>query len=283
MLYSLYILGFSLANMLPLKAGYAIAVFAARVYWFFARRDQVEIKENLRVVLGEDVSEKELDRHVRAIFKNFGKYLVDFFKFTKFTEEYIDKHITVNGKENLDRALEHGKGVIATTVHLGNWELGAAVVGGLNYPINAIVLEHTNKHINEFFNRQRAINNMKPIPLGLSMKECFRALKRNEVLAIAGDKDYTSGGIYVDFFGKKALIPKGPAAFSVKTGAPVVVTMLTRESDDSFVLTFEEPIIYEPSGDYERDVRKLMGIYLEKFEKYIRKYPNQWYVFRKIW
>lgn len=283
MLYPLYILGFSLANLLPLRVGYAVAVFIARVYWFFARRDQAELKDNLRVVLGDDVSEKVLDKHVRAIFKNFAKYLVDFFKFTRFTEEYVTEHIRIDGRENLDKALKEGKGVVLTSLHLGNWELGGAVVGGLKYPISAIVLEHKNRRINDFFNRQRAINEMKPIPIGLSIKECFKVLKRNEFLAIVGDKDYTSGGIYVDFFDRKALMPRGPAAFSLKTGAPIVITILTREKDDSFVLAVEEPIRYESTGDYEKDMRSLMELYLKRCEKYIRKYPDQWYVFRRIW
>ncbi|MGB2601087.1 MAG: lysophospholipid acyltransferase family protein [Candidatus Omnitrophota bacterium] len=283
MLYSLYILGFSLANLLPLGVGYAVAVFIARGYWFFARRDQAELKENLRVVLGDDVSEKVLDKHVRAIFKNFAKYLVDFFKFTQFTEEYVAEHFKIEGRENLDRALDEGKGAVLTSLHLGNWELGGAVVGGLKYPISAIVLEHKNKRINDFFTRQRSINEMKSIPIGLSIKECFKALKRNEFLAIAGDKDYTSNGIYVDFFNRKALIPKGPAAFSLKTGAPIIITMLVREKDDSFKLIMEEPIRYKSTGDYEKDIIILMELYLKRCEKYIRKYPDQWYVFRRIW
>jgi KDO2-lipid IV(A) lauroyltransferase len=268
---------------LPLGVGYAVAVFIARGYWFFARRDQAELKENLRVVLGDDVSEKVLDKHVRAIFKNFAKYLVDFFKFTQFTEEYVAEHFKIEGRENLDRALDEGKGAVLTSLHLGNWELGGAVVGGLKYPISAIVLEHKNKRINDFFTRQRSINEMKSIPIGLSIKECFKALKRNEFLAIAGDKDYTSNGIYVDFFNRKALIPKGPAAFSLKTGAPIIITMLVREKDDSFKLIMEEPIRYKSTGDYEKDIIILMELYLKRCEKYIRKYPDQWYVFRRIW
>jgi KDO2-lipid IV(A) lauroyltransferase len=195
----------------------------------------------------------------------------------------VAEHITVRGRENLDRAIEEGKGAVLTSLHLGNWELGGAVVGGLKYPISAIVLEHKNKRINDFFTRQRSINEMRSIPIGLSIKECFKALKRNEFLAIAGDKDYTSNGIYVDFFNKKALIPKGPAAFSLKTGAPIIITMLVREKDDSFVLVIEDPIRYDPTGDYEKDIRDLMELYLKRCEKYIHKYPDQWYAFRRIW
>lgn len=283
MLYVLYLIGFFLAKVLPMRACYAIAGFVARIFYIFSKRDKEELKENLRVVLGEDTPKEVIDRHTREVFKNFAKYLADFFKFTVFTEEYIDKNIGIEGREHLDGALKEGKGVINLALHLGNWELGGAVVGGLKYPASAIVLEHKSKRVNDFFVKQRAINNFRSIPIGFQIKECFRALRRNEMVAIVGDKDYTSNGVYVDFFGKKALLPKGPAVVSLRTGAPIVFSVLTREKGDKFILHFEKPIKYTPTDDHEKDVRELMKIYIKFFEKYVRKYPDQWYVFRKVW
>ena len=86
--------------------------------------------------------------------------------------------------------------------------MGGAVFAALGYPVHAIVLEHKDKRINDFFINQRLANNFKSIPIGLKLRECYRVIKRNEALAIAGDKDYTESGEYVDFFGKKALIYK---------------------------------------------------------------------------
>ncbi len=283
MLYSFYVIGFSLAKFLPIRFCYAVGELVALGFYLFSKRDIVELKDNLRVVLGADTDDKVLKKHVRAVFRNFSKYLVDFFKFQKFTEEYIEKHIEISGTEHLDEMLGRDKGVLLVSLHLGSWELGAALLGGLKYPMNALVLSHKNKRINDFFVKQRGINDVRSIPVGAGIKECFKALKRKECLAIVGDKDYTSGGVYVDFFGKKALMPKGPAAFSIKTGAPIVFCALTRKKDDSLKFTFERPIICEPTGDMEKDVRELMSRYIKIFEKYIRAYPDQWYVFKRIW
>lgn len=283
MLYVLYRMGFSLAKILPLRTGYAIAEIIARAYFIFAKKDREALKENLRVILGEEASEMVLDEHVMEVFRNFAKYLVDFFRFPKFTEKYISRNIDIEGREHLDGCLSEGKGMIALSLHLGNWELGGAVVAGLEYPISAIVLEHKSKKIDDFFVRQRAINGMRSIPIGMQIKECFRALGRNEVIAIAGDKDYTSNGILVDFFGKKAVMPKGPAVIALRTGAPIVFCALIRKKNDTFKLCIEPPIKYEALGDPEKDLRTLMGKYLDIFEKHIRENPDQWYAFRKIW
>lgn len=283
MLYLLYLLGYFLANNLSLKTSYLIAEVVAQTYFTFARKDREKLGANLKVVLGKDTPKQVIDKHVLGVFKNFAKYLADFFRFPRFTEEYLLKNIEIEGRYCLDECLSQGKGVILVAIHLGNWELGAASVGGLKYPISAIVLEHADKRINNFFVHQRAINNVKSIPIGFQIKECFRVLKNNEVLAIVGDKDYTSTGIDVDFFGKKALLPKGPAVFALRTGAPIVFCGLIRKRNDRFKLCFEGPVKYKTTGDEGKDIRVLMGEYLRIFEKYIRKYPDQWYAFRKIW
>ena len=283
MLYLLYMVGFLLAKIVPIKAAYAIAETVARIYYKFSGSDKEALRKNLRVVLGDEATSEEIDAHVLKVFINFAKYLVDFFRFPKFTQEHIYENIEIEGKEYLDECLREGRGALATSVHLGNWELGGALVGGMNYPISAITLEHANKRINDFFIKQRAINDLKSIPIGIKIKECFKALKRNEVLAIAGDKNYTSNGVYIDFFGKKAFMPKGPAVISLRMSAPIVFTVLTREEGDKFKLCFEKPIRYKSTGDREKDVKALMGEYLRIFEKYIQRYPDQWYAFKPIW
>jgi len=283
MLYALYKLGIFLANILPLRGGYAVAEFAAGVYFRFAREGRKELGRNLAVVLGEGASAREVDRHVLGVFRNFAKYLVDFFRFPDLDEKFISSRVRIEGIENLDSCLKAGKGVITLSIHLGNWELGGAVLGAMGYPISALVLGHENPRINAFFTRQRTRNGLKPIPVGMPIKGCFQALKQNQVLAIVGDKNYTSGGVEVDLFGKKAMLPAGPALFSLKTGAPIVCCIMAREKDDIFRFRFEEPIRHDQTGDRDGDIRSLMKEYIRFFEKAIREYPDQWYVFKEIW
>ncbi|MFH1665649.1 MAG: lysophospholipid acyltransferase family protein [Candidatus Omnitrophota bacterium] len=283
MLYLLYIVGFFLAKVLPLRVSYSIAEAASRVFCLFAGKDKEGLRANLKVILGENIPEKEITRHILSVFRNFAKYLTDFFRFQVFTPEILSRYVKLEGIEHVDRCLSEGKGVIILTLHLGNWELGGAIVGSLKYPISGIVLEHADRRINDFFVKRRALNRLKSIPIGTQLRECFRALKRNEMLAIVGDKDYTESGTYIDFFGKKALMPKGPAVISLKTGAPIVFCAVIREKDDTFRMCFEPPVRYAPTGDLDRDVRALMGKYIKNFEKYIRENPDQWYAFRRIW
>jgi Kdo2-lipid IVA lauroyltransferase/acyltransferase len=283
MIYYIYMTGFFLAKSLPIDVSYSVAVAIAWVYFIFSKKDKGILRDNLRGALGRDVPIQEIDRNVLLILRNFAKYLVDFFRFPRFSTEYIADNIEVVGRENLDECLSEGKGVISVTLHLGNWELGAALVGGLGYDLCVIALEHSNARINNFFNSQRAINSVKSIPTGANVRSCFKALAKNQMVAIAADKDYTQTGIEVEFFGKKTSLPRGAAVISLRTGAPIVFTVLTREKGDKFKLVFEKPIRCKPTGDSETDIKNLMGEYVKLFEKYILAYPDQWYAFRRIW
>ncbi|MFH1797810.1 MAG: hypothetical protein ABH844_00460 [Candidatus Omnitrophota bacterium] len=284
MLYFLYLAGIFIAKILPLKVCYSLAAVISRMYFMFAGRDKEELRENLKIVFGTEVEKKQLDRYVFEVFFNFAKYLADFFKTFEIKEKYVNDNIKVQGSENLDKALEKGKGAIVVTIHLGNWELAGRVIGMLKYQVSAIALEHEDKRVNELFVKQRAESGVKSIFVGKAeIKECFKALKRNEVLGILGDKDYTSNGIYVDFFKKKARLPKGPAVFSLKTGAPIVFCVMVRGRSDEYQMYFKEPVFPEATDDYNKDLEIIMKKYIILFEESIQKYPGQWYAFRRIW
>ncbi len=283
MLYYLYIIGIILIRVLPLRALYALAGLVARLYCACSRQDKEAIRDNLGVILGGDATSAKIDSHVQSIFRNFAKYLVDFFKVRKLRKKEIDRFVKIEGIENIDRCLAEGTGAVLLSIHIGNWEMGGAVIGALGYPVSALVLEHGDKRINDLFVKQRVSNGLKVIPVGIQVKQCFRVLKNNELLAIVGDKDYTSNGEYIDFFGKKAFIPRGPAVLSLRTGAPIVICALTRERDNTFKFKFEKPMRYTPSGDREKDVKAFMEMYINVFESYIKKYPDQWYAFRRVW
>jgi len=269
---------------LPLKAGYAIATFIANAYFLFSKKDKKALISNIQVVLN-DPSKDRLARHyARMVFVNFAKYLVDFLRFEKIDENYIKSNFVFEGLENINEVLRHKKGAIILSSHIGNWELGAAAFSQImGFPFYAIALDHTDKKVNDFFIKQRGSKGVETIPIGLKLKKCFQVLKQNKVLAILGDRDFSEKGEKIKFLGKETLLPKGPAVFSLKTGAAILPTFILRQESDKFRFVIESPINQAPTGNEERDKRELIKSYVNVIERYIKKYPDQWYVFRNVW
>lgn len=283
MLYYLYLIGSFLARRAPLHTGYKTAERIADIYYVFARSERRHITSNLKRVLNNSDDQTLINTYIKHIFRNFAKYLVDFFRFPKLTKSYLMEHIQVSGKENMDKARSKGKGVILLSAHLGNWELGAAVIASLGYPLYAVALSHKDVKINNFFVNHRSMADVKTIPIGMQIKNCFTILKQNKILAIIGDRDFTESGLETEFFGKKTLIPKGPAVFSLRTGAPIVPTFMIRKEDGAFRIVMEAPIDYKPTGNEDRDIKEIMRRYLSVIEEYVKMYPDQWYMFREVW
>jgi KDO2-lipid IV(A) lauroyltransferase len=280
--YYIYRIGKFIALTLPLKLVYALAVFLADLHYFFAFRDRRFVNENLRVIFPKK-SIQEIRKLSRLVFRNFAKYLGDFFRFEKLDLKYIEKKIKLENLHNFDSALAKGKGVVVLTAHLGNWELGGVVLALLGYPFWAVALPHKNKKVNAFFDAQRNSKGVKVIAMGKAVRSCISEIRNNHMVALVGDRDFTDKGIVIDLFGLPTHFPEGPAALSLLTGAPIVPGFMLRNADDSFTLSIEKPIEFKPTGDKAKDLKSLVTLCKNIFEDYIRKYPEQWYVFRKFW
>jgi len=277
-----YKIGKFLAESIPVKLSYFIAERIADIYYLFAFQDQKEVAKNLRVIFPER-KEKELRRIRTGLFRNFAKYLVDFFRFEKISQDYIQKKVQVENIAYLKEALSANKGVINVTAHLGNWELGGIAVALMGYPIFGVALPHQDKQVDEFFNRQREIKGLKVIPLSQAVSRSLSLLKENKIVALVADRDFTQQGICIDFFNKPTIFPSGPAIFSLRTKAPILPVFLIRKKQDYFVLKFEKPIYPLEGKDMNDNIRDIIYCYKTIFEEYIKKYPQQWYMFRKFW
>jgi len=280
--YIFYRIGEMLSLSLPLKGAYAVAVFLSDLRYLFALRDRKIVTENLKTIF-PDKNDQEISRIRLRVFHNFAKYLVDFFRFNRLSMDYIKKNVKIKNIEYLEEGVKKGKGVIIVTAHLGNWELGGVVVSMLGYPLSSVALPHRSKAVTEFFTKQRESKGLKVFLLGNAAKGCLKTLRSNQILALVGDRDFTDGGKAVDFFGKPSLLPEGPAVFSLQTGATVILGFMLRNQDDSFSLIFEKPLQYTISGDRSKDLDNIISQCKSTFERYIRSYPDQWYMFRRFW
>ena len=285
-LYLLYRIGQFIVKVLPLNGAYRIAEILALIRYYLSKPDREIISKNLTVVLkakGEVVTKERLRYLSRQVYKNFGKYLVEFFKFSKIDKQFIDRKVTIENIDKLDKLLSEGRGVICVSAHLGNWELGAAIVSSLGYSLNAIALPHSTKLVSHFFDKSRTDRDIRVIPLGMAIRRCFKALRKNEIVSFLGDKDFSGGGIKVRFMDRETSMPKGPAVISLKMRAPIIFAFLVRQKNNNFRLFFENPIYPIQSQDEEDAVRIITQRCVEVIERYIKDYPAQWLMFRKIW
>lgn len=231
------------ALLLPRKAVYFLGEKIGIAYAMSQREEKTAVRENLRQILGGEISQKELEQMVLQVYVNFAMYLVDFFRIPKVNQFFIRRYVLFEGIEEVDRALEKKKGCILLTAHVGSWEIGGAILAELGYPMDVIALSHKNPWTHQFFLKQRLSKGIRSIPVQTALKGALTGLRQNHVVAILGDRDYTEQGIPVQFLGKTVSFPRGAAYLAVRTGAPIVPIFVLREKEDCFRLLCKKPIV----------------------------------------
>lgn len=272
----------ALSRALPERTAYWVGLRIADALYRRDRKGREAVQVNLRQIFkarGIVPAEGVLNGFARKTFQYFGKYLVDFFRFARLTPEQIRARVSLEHIEYMDQCMALGRGVVMVTAHFGNWELGGAVLAGLGYPMNAVVLPQPKENVNRLFQEQRAARGLKVILMGRSPFQLLRCLKNKEALALLADRDFSGHGEPAMFFGRPVRMPVGPAWLACRTGAPVLVGFLIRQVDDTYLLRFYPPILPQEETGQEAVRDKINRI----LEKEIAERPYQWYMFESFW
>src|SRR5439155_26160433 len=114
------------------------------------------------------------------------------------------------------------------------------------------------------------------------IRKVLEALRDQEMVITAIDRDITGTGHVMPFFGKPAPIPLGPAAIALRLGAPLLPVCVYRLPDDTYMAE-GTPLIYaESTGDSRADQVRATQELLPQIEGFIRQHPEQWHVPHRI-
>jgi Kdo2-lipid IVA lauroyltransferase/acyltransferase len=227
-----------------------------------------------------DLSENDRAAIAREMFRHLGRSLLEICWMRNLDAEALPATTTIEGIENMQRALEGGRGVVLFTGHCGNWEWMAAAIGLSGLPMNVIARELYDPRLNEFIVASRARHRIKTIGRGSgsSAREMLQTLRRNEILGVLIDQSIEAENADVDFFGRPAPTPIGPARLAIRAGAAVICGFIERENDRQRI-RFEEPIF--PRRDDEPAT--LTRAITSRIEEQIRRAPAQWVWMHDRW
>ena len=263
-----------------------VALFWGGLFWLFLGRKRRAVRANLRVVTGR----RGVAWLVFSTFWKFGRNWCDVMLMMRLRGKRLQGLIGCRGDIlPLDKALAKGNGAILVSPHLGNWELGGLGLADLGYRVNVLTFREPDEKINELrekVRRERGIgfiyverNDSSP----LAIIEAVNALRRNEVLALLGDRDGSSQTISLRFLGRDANIPTGAAYLSLASGAPVIPVFVPLENGKYSTLMGDAIYFQGGRGRRADVIREGMRRLVSIFEEHIRRYPDQWYNFFDFW
>src|SRR5437762_11642966 len=161
-------------------------------------------------------------RLVRETFRHAGQAFAELSLFEKILRR--PDYIRLEGVEALDAALARGRGAIAVTGHVGNWELLAAWAAAIGYPITVVVRRVNDLRFHSLIVRFRAAAGVEVLVRDdpRFVAAVGDALRRSRVVAMLIDQDTRGAGVFVPFFGRPAHTPPGAALLALRARVPVV-------------------------------------------------------------
>jgi KDO2-lipid IV(A) lauroyltransferase len=281
MLYWFHVVGTFLMGFVPVNVAYrVVAVGTPLVLQVFARGHLNRATNNMRQVLGPHADPGEARRLTRAAFANYARYMVDIVRMPHLKSRELIDNIRVDGWEHVEAAYEYGKGVVFATGHIGNWDMAGAAFAARGRPVSALVETLKPARWNERVQRTRNAAGVKAIPIENGPRAMLAALRKQEGLAVLVDRPLESDGVPVKFFGRETRVPGGAATLALRTGSPVVPAALVRDPYGRGYLAHIGPPIVGQKGD---DASAVMQGIMSWLEGIIRRYPDQWFMFRQMW
>jgi KDO2-lipid IV(A) lauroyltransferase len=270
---------------MPQRYLYGFARHIGSLGYKIARKQRKTALESLTIAFGQDKSPAQIEEIAKLCFSFMAKSGAELM-FLMDRPGLLEKSVEIIGKENLDNALSKGKGVILVSAHFGNFPLLLARLALSGYKASGIMRPMRDSRVEKIFLKKRNRFGIKTIysqPRSVCVSNTIKALRNNELVFIPLDQNFGTGGIFVDFFGRKAATATGPVVLAQRTKATILPCFIIRQKDDRHKIVFEPPLNLENGEDPGKtivvNIQKLTNI----IEYYIRRYPAEWGWIHRRW
>jgi KDO2-lipid IV(A) lauroyltransferase len=260
----------------------------ALVFFLMLRRERQAVTGNLSQVSGK--RGLALRWKVYLVFYSFCDLMVSYCFVPKATRsELLAMLVNPDGSgDKIGQCLAEGNGLIVWTAHVGNWEFASrllAIYGRVNV---ARVVEDNPAEI--ALRDLMADDRVKVVDLKQGVAatiELLHALRRNEIVAIQGDRVYQRRTFDVSFFSRPTSFPLGPFLLSQASGAPVLPALVVRRSWLRYRVLIGDPIAAVPPpvtrGDDDASLCEAMCQAVRFLETTLATYYDQWMNYFDFW
>jgi KDO2-lipid IV(A) lauroyltransferase len=255
---------------LALRAGLAFADALYGLYRLTPYRDF--IFGNIRKAYPHELTDREVHRLAHTHLRNLLKAIVELMRFPVLSRDGLDRLVSWEGREHLDRVIAEGRPVIFVSAHFGNYELMVAALRAIGTPLHVLVQVPSKDAFGQLFIESRDMVGVQTYANRgpASLRPVLRALRRGEAMAMLVDQHGEALDAKATLYGRPVSVPMGAFFFAENSGAAILPTYCVRTKDDRHVIHVEPELV--PTGDAQEDARRLYAV----LEKYLRKYPEMW-------
>ncbi len=267
-------------QFIPIKFALAVGRYLGSfIYYVYPRRKSIAMK-NLEIAF-PDYDRKKKMAILKSCYQHYGMVLVDFFRLPK-VKRGKDK-IIVNIPAKSIELMKNKSGGIILTGHLGNWEYIGPMLSIHNIKSAGVALIQKNRQSDRFFNELRISDNMKVLPVNSGSKVMIQHIKDGYYLGLISDQNAGNKGTKALFFNKPVSVPKGAAAFHLKTNTPILLGFCILCKDLHYKLSFHELDLKGLPKKSDDAIVEINQRFTKVLEEIVREYPEQYFWFHRKW
>src|SRR3990170_2114383 len=279
-----YTLNRGLAQLVPLSFGYWLSVPISDIFSLLWRSKREKARRNHARIVGRPVDDPLVERMAHRTFRHFGRYIVELLSVQGWSLEAMRGRIDIEGDQHFEEAMARGKGIIFTGAHIGSIEVASTLVLLKGFQISSVAERLNPKIMMDWLTACRAQMGVELLPAAGSGMTLVRRLRRGEMIALGGGMGGTGGdSVKVEFLGHETVFPVGPARLARISGAPIIFGWAARLRRGRYPPPLSPPLLSHRSLSPEEDARQVTRRIVAEFEQAVRRYPEQWYVFREMW
>jgi KDO2-lipid IV(A) lauroyltransferase len=267
---------------LPLGVSLFLGRLLGELLYSFDLKHKAQAYANIRVVLGNKLSQPQLKSLTKEFYRTFGQSLIEIFLLPVIDKKYLDKYISIENLNFIKEAFKEGKGVIFAAIHSGSWELSNLICAKLGFKFYLVVREQRYPHLDNLLNTYRKQKGCQLIQRESQTRSLIQALKSNEAMGITVDQGGKTGTL-VQFFGREASMATGALRLALKYDAVILPAYHTRVNGPYLKVVIEKPFKVKKTGNTDEDLKNNLQELVRVFEKLILRFPKDYLWTYKIW
>ncbi|MFI9173571.1 phosphatidylinositol mannoside acyltransferase [Streptomyces lincolnensis] len=282
---TLYGLGWSVVKKLPEPVAVRLGRSIADLAWKRRGKGVLRLESNYARVV-PDAGPERLAELSRAGMRSYLRYWMESFRLPAWSADRVRAGFEAKDLHHLTDGLAAGRGVILALPHMANWDLaGAWVTTKLETSFTTVAERLKPETLYDRFVAYREGLGMEVLPHsgGTAFGTLARRLRDGGLVCLVAERDLSSSGVEVRFFGEATRIPAGPALLAQQTGA--LLLPVTLWYDDSPVMKgrVHPPVEVPETGTRAEKTSVMAQALADAFASGIADHPEDWHMLQRLW
>ena len=260
----------------------ARSMFDAGARYASRRGGPDQLRKNLARVIGVAPADVP-GALMRASLASYARYWREAFRLPSMNHTRLARqlHDSVAGKENLDAALEAGRGAVLALPHSGNWDMAGVWLAQTHGGLTTVAERLKPESLYRRFVAYRESLGFEVLPLSGGERPPYERLRErladNRVVCLMAERDLTRTGVPVDFFGEPTRMPAGSAKLAIETGAALLPVHCWFENGGWGMR------VHPPLDCGSGDVGVITQALADRFARNIAAHPADWHMLQPQW